>query len=280
MTAAADSTERDTFLIAIRADPTSDGPRLEYADWLDGVGEYDRAEFIRVQCRIAQLDAELMSREECDDPDCSWCVERRGLRRREDDLLRDNIRQWTDDRIQRWQLVGADDGRFPDLVTGVVRRGFVAQVRGPLAAFWWERECDTCRRLAPGEPAPVNSYRRRLFTSHPECPECHGTGRVSGPTPALVELARREPVGRVEVTDREPAASDMHPGMWRWFVGESGRAEIPSAVYDRLVGKYPESRHGRATQPYWWSRVDANAALSAAFLAAARDTSIAIVRRM
>jgi uncharacterized protein (TIGR02996 family) len=43
------------FLAAILADPKDDTPRLIYADWLDDAGEYDRAEFIRVQCELASL---------------------------------------------------------------------------------------------------------------------------------------------------------------------------------------------------------------------------------
>jgi uncharacterized protein (TIGR02996 family) len=31
-----------------------DGPRLVYADWLDDHGDPERAEFIRVQCRLAE----------------------------------------------------------------------------------------------------------------------------------------------------------------------------------------------------------------------------------
>ncbi len=39
---------------AVRADD-SDTPRLVYADWLEDHGDPDRAEFIRVQCRLADL---------------------------------------------------------------------------------------------------------------------------------------------------------------------------------------------------------------------------------
>ena len=39
---------------AIVADPDSDAPRLVYADWLDDQGRSERAEFIRVQCELAE----------------------------------------------------------------------------------------------------------------------------------------------------------------------------------------------------------------------------------
>src|SRR4051812_45143988 len=44
----------DAFLRAIRDNP-DDAHRLVYADWLDEQGDADRAEFIRLQCRLARL---------------------------------------------------------------------------------------------------------------------------------------------------------------------------------------------------------------------------------
>ena len=49
-------TDADAFLARIIAEPDKDSPRLVYADWLDDRGESDRAEFIRVQCRLAKID--------------------------------------------------------------------------------------------------------------------------------------------------------------------------------------------------------------------------------
>ncbi len=43
-----------SFLEAIREDPADDVPRLVFADWLEDSGDYDRAEFIRVQCELAR----------------------------------------------------------------------------------------------------------------------------------------------------------------------------------------------------------------------------------
>src|ERR1700761_7535427 len=40
---------------AIVAAEDEDTPRLAYADWLDEHGDPDRAEFIRIQCRLANL---------------------------------------------------------------------------------------------------------------------------------------------------------------------------------------------------------------------------------
>ena len=48
-------TEREALTRAICEAPDEDTPRLVFADWLDEHGEPDRAEFIRVQVRFADL---------------------------------------------------------------------------------------------------------------------------------------------------------------------------------------------------------------------------------
>ncbi len=47
----------DAFLHAIHANPADDLPRLVYADWLEENRDASRAEFIRVQCELASIDA-------------------------------------------------------------------------------------------------------------------------------------------------------------------------------------------------------------------------------
>jgi uncharacterized protein (TIGR02996 family) len=47
--------DNDAFLQAIHDAPDDDTPRLVYADWLDEHGEPSRAEFIRLQCALANL---------------------------------------------------------------------------------------------------------------------------------------------------------------------------------------------------------------------------------
>jgi uncharacterized protein (TIGR02996 family) len=51
-------TEAEAFLQRIRAFPDEDAPRLVFADWLDENGDSTRAEFIRVQLALAQLELE------------------------------------------------------------------------------------------------------------------------------------------------------------------------------------------------------------------------------
>ena len=47
---------------AVVATPHDDAPRLIYADWLDEHGQPERAEFVRVQCRLAALDDDAPER--------------------------------------------------------------------------------------------------------------------------------------------------------------------------------------------------------------------------
>jgi uncharacterized protein (TIGR02996 family) len=48
-------THDEAFLQAIREAPSDDAPRLIYADWLEEHGRAERAELIRLQCRLARL---------------------------------------------------------------------------------------------------------------------------------------------------------------------------------------------------------------------------------
>ena len=84
-------TDGDALLRTIIVDPADDTPRLVYADWLEENGEPDRAEFIRVQVKLARLgDNPECSRgtpnaDDCGDPRCPRRRHSR-LRRREREL--------------------------------------------------------------------------------------------------------------------------------------------------------------------------------------------------
>jgi uncharacterized protein (TIGR02996 family) len=98
----------EAFMRSIIEAPDDDTPRLAYADWLEENGEPARAEFIRVQCRLAAIDE--------DEP------ERRELQRREYELLADHGGEWAGPaigRVQRWQF----------------RRGFIEQVTMEVGHF-------------------------------------------------------------------------------------------------------------------------------------------------
>lgn len=55
-------TEDAALWRAVVADPHDDAPRLIFADWLEEHGHGNRAEFIRVQCRLATLDDDAPAR--------------------------------------------------------------------------------------------------------------------------------------------------------------------------------------------------------------------------
>jgi uncharacterized protein (TIGR02996 family) len=98
----------DGFLSDIRAHPDDDAPRLIYADWLDEQGQLERAEFIRVQCRLAALDPRA--------------PERPFLKGRQLQLLRRHRKEWAGP-LRRW----AKEWHF--------HRGFVEHIRLPASVF-------------------------------------------------------------------------------------------------------------------------------------------------
>jgi uncharacterized protein (TIGR02996 family) len=78
-------TDGDTLLRAVIDNPDDDAVRLVYSDWLEETGEpanMDRAEFIRVQCRLAQLTDNT--------------PERRKLVKREKALLKKYAKHWVE----------------------------------------------------------------------------------------------------------------------------------------------------------------------------------------
>lgn len=130
----------EAFIKAILADPDDDAPRLIYADWLDEQGQDQRAEFIRVQCRLATLRPkgrvcngyycdEEVGHIDCDDP---FGVEESALRRRERELLEAHWLEWRGpwkagycsnfDTRHSTAPCGTDDGAV------LFRRGFVHSI--------------------------------------------------------------------------------------------------------------------------------------------------------
>lgn len=125
------------LLRAVLADPASDDARLILADWYEENGQADRGEFVRVQCQIAALNAELMSDEDCDATNCPGCGERRELQRRQRELM---------DAITPYRTTDGRAGQSPARVLwarpavwngcGVkFSRGFISEIRLPLALF-------------------------------------------------------------------------------------------------------------------------------------------------
>jgi uncharacterized protein (TIGR02996 family) len=159
------------FLAAILAEPERDDVRLIYADWLEDNGDPDRAEFIRVQCRITAVDAALEDTGDCNQPDCPGCVERRALRRRERELLElsEGGARWLP---EDWPLWPVPPGRW-DVA---FHRGFVAEVTLPCAE--WLRHGRELVRAAPLERValadvpvyPVDGERQRAYLNRERVP--------------------------------------------------------------------------------------------------------------
>ncbi len=134
-------TDRDALLGDVLADPSDDGVRLVYANWLEGHGEPERAEFIRVQCRLESTRCS----EVCAPERGGWrCVcLRKEWRWRERTLLANDARtlRWFG-LPQPWAHVArlAPFDREPDNYPyAVVCRGFIETVTCT-AADWLAHE--------------------------------------------------------------------------------------------------------------------------------------------
>jgi uncharacterized protein (TIGR02996 family) len=88
---------QEGFLDDIREHPEDDAPRLVYADWLEENGDPVRAEFIRVQCRLAALARE--------DPEREALVQRQG------EILMANGYRWSEEAFLGW--LGHPEERCP-----------------------------------------------------------------------------------------------------------------------------------------------------------------------
>lgn len=248
------SDDEQAFLNTILAHPDADLPRLVYADWLEEIGQAERAEFIRLQCEYPTSPTP-----------------------REMDLWGQGSGVWD------WNHQEYDgnmavitrpywhDGVVAahGAVQVVIRRGFPAEVRAPLA---WLRggECDECI----DDAGPGRTYQRApggVLCTGRVCP-CKGTGRTPG---HLRELVRRWPVTRVVVTDREPERhpNDDRQGIW-WgppYVAPHGPPER-SIIYDQvLFDAISAKSFGHPAVAVFLTIEAAVAALSDALLAEAKS---------
>lgn len=224
--------EQAAFIKAIVQSPDDDLPRLVYADWLEENGSSDRAEFIRVQCRIEEIRRHCwcggcrksgqhhngpcaIDRERVELPDGS--SRNAMLRKRNIDLTRS-----TDPEM--WSLYHQacwPPSRF------AFSRGFLDTVR-----------CETGDWI--GEPCP-NCHERGLAdpeTGIVECGRCDCTGEIGRMGPTI--LSDFPTVQRVELDDKEPAGDDDNG--WYWFDGSQNRTgfrwphHLEHALYRRLKG--------------------------------------------
>jgi uncharacterized protein (TIGR02996 family) len=155
-----------------------------------------------------------------------------------------------------WLDEHAGDGACPEPGCGNPARGW--------NGFY---QCRTCK--GRGVVPNGNAERAEFIRVQPRVSACSGTGRTPG---LAAVLAGRQPVTGVVLTDREPAQSNQHPGLWRWYADPRPPMdpdEIPDELFALLDGDFPDG----AKVPYYPSAAAAHAALSAACVAYLRASS-------
>lgn len=252
-------TDGDRLLRAILDHPEEDTPRLLYADWLEENGRPERAEFIRVQVAIADVQRLVREQGQRVGPSAAYI---NGLADRERALLNANFGAWTDGLPESLTMTTCPycEEQGPDWETGVIecrqcdctglvpcedhvefRRGFIESVELPLAAF-------------------TEDVARALFSAHP--------------------------VTTVRLSDRDPMPSgDGADGIggpdWVWVIDpdEDGllsesdggyRHFLARAIWDELDG-YITTPSARVRARRYPDRDAARAALSAACVAWGRS---------
>ncbi len=215
---------------------------LVYADWLDEVGETERAEFIRLQCAIADAQAAGRLMVGSDE-------ERRTkqLRLRLYPDPAEVIRPgWTKHKYagpgEEPMLIGGrsvmhcDPFCTHDVPSGTValvfRRGVVGEVRLPRDGVrWWAGESCPCGV----SDAVIDRYHLPRHDS--ACITCNGTGRTPGHG---AEVVSRHPVTRVVITSllRENPRDEAV-----YYLS----SDLPAAVWDRL-----SSPRSGLTSPQTW----------------------------
>jgi uncharacterized protein (TIGR02996 family) len=157
---------QDAFLIAIRAAPDDDAPRLVYADWLEEQGDAPSAEFIRVQCEIASIEKDVQSDEVCGTPGCD-CERLPELREKQWALWSRRVNEGLPD---GWTVRIDPIPDHPGLIIpmGRVRRGFVEAVR--CTADLWLKDAPAILAAHP--------VRRVVLTTRPEVEEVEENGGV------------------------------------------------------------------------------------------------------
>ncbi len=169
-------TDRDALIRAVIAAPENDLPRLVFADWLEEHGEPTRAEFIRLQCELGQVE-EFGPR---------W----RALRERAEKLLGPNREKWSQELAGRKLLnvefrrgfvgeatVSSDAGQPPPGGAAVPAALAVAVggVRSPRIQPLLARGDAAGTAAPPGAAAPPGPVGRRQSSS------ASGNGLVMSP---------------------------------------------------------------------------------------------------
>jgi uncharacterized protein (TIGR02996 family) len=176
----------DQLLEYIIADPEDNTARLAYADALEETGQSDRAEFVRVQMELAELQEEAARSPPISIPRCELVKREPDLRRREMSLIGKNSCRWFP-LPEGWITTLGRIVPNPHRGTALVRRGFIEVVHCRMVD-WIGTDCPECH------------VSRALMVDPDPCAHCHGTRRINAHGPAIVRAA---PIRRVEITDKE-----------------------------------------------------------------------------
>ncbi len=175
------------YLRAVIDRPDDDAPRLAYADYLDECGQAERAEFIRLQCRLATLKC-TRAMNPCTAATkatlvCPNCREYQTLVRREWELLAAHFGAWTDglpeslttkqcpscvDQAPDWETNAVECRRCES--TGVVSdddrvgfvRGFVEAI--DISAADWFAHADAITAATPVRAVTLTTWPGRAYT--------------------------------------------------------------------------------------------------------------------
>lgn len=216
------------FLAAILARPDDDLPRLVYADWLEEGGQDARAKVIRDQCadpRPAVFPEGLSA------TFFTFAALNVVVTGQPSDPVRDLAKAAV--AVEAVEAAPATPG-----VQWVVARGFVAEVRLPLAAFLGG-QCERCEGRGQ-----VYSGGGVDYEDDPLCPRCKGDGRTHG---LAAGLFAAHPITRVSPTDRTPFYDSGPRFGWLRlpdYEGQYQQSVLPGDVWRRLAG---ETRY--ATDP-------------------------------
>lgn len=233
------------MLAAIAADLDDDTRRLAYADWLDEHDDHDRAELIRVQCRLLGLDSHdhsalfaAMRRPGGQRmPHCQLCDEWLDAKGRERELIAAHP-EWT-----RWpclkRVVCPDcinwKGRVPRDCRCIGSRRLNCLACGGTGdllknrPITWDRGWPGWVHVERVSELVVTEVQRTQYETGP-----FHTDEHTRPTPLLTALAITPPWGvplRGVIAD-ELRPSNENSGSW-WFRGEN----LESSVFDCLPDK-------------------------------------------
>lgn len=281
-------TTLDAILRAILDRPMDDTPRLVYAEYLDDHagdmpdpdGARSRAEFIRIGVEAARTTAHCYH-DLTRPPDCPVCA----LHLRAAELARLPAadadgepacmwERWAD--LPGWACLNLIGDAVADRIEAGLRRrreetnddrpggnyfrfrrGFVDEVRLPLAAFAGgpcgrcdgrgrlvddnrppedDPPCPVCRCQACKATGDARGYR--LAHNFERCKECRGAGSTGTRPGVAASLFAAHPVTRVVLTDRETDPIQHYARrQWCWYMGAvDSRATIPRGVFMELAG--------------------------------------------